>query len=72
MFLDWFTLIVVVTYLAYEAYALKTGRTITISRWVYNASNGWPLLPFILGLVVGGLAVHFLWHWCPASGVGKG
>lgn len=47
-----------------EWYALHTNRT-TLSRYVWNASKRWPVLPFVLGCIVGGLAVHFWWHWCP-------
>ena len=50
--------------LGYEAYALATGRT-TLSRQMVAWTRAWPLLPFLGGLVAGGLAVHFWWPWCP-------
>lgn len=50
-----------------ETYALKRNK-LTLSRYVWNASKAWPLLPFLLGALVGGLAVHFFWHWCPDLG----
>jgi len=56
--------IVIVALLSYEAWAIHTERT-TLSRMVWRASLAWPPLPFVVGLVCGGLAVHFWWHWCP-------
>ena len=50
--------------LAYEGYALATGKR-TLSRMMYDASKAWPLLPYVWGVVTGGLAVHFWWNWCP-------
>ena len=44
----------------YEAWALKTGRT-TLSRMVWRASAGFPLLPFLVGLGLGILAAHLWW-----------
>ncbi len=48
-----------------ETWALRTGR-LTLSRVTWEASRAWPPLPFVIGLVAGGLAVHFWWHWCPS------
>jgi threonine/homoserine/homoserine lactone efflux protein len=50
--------------LAYEFFALATGRK-TLSRQMWEWSQAWPLLPWLVGVVMGGLAVHFFWHWCP-------
>lgn len=47
-----------------EGYALKHNKT-TLSRFVWNTSKAWPPLPWVIGNVTGGLAVHFWWHWCP-------
>lgn len=56
--------------LAYEMYALKTGRK-TLSRMVYEANAAWPLVSTLVGFVVGGLLVHFFWQWCPGDrGIG--
>ena len=52
---------IAVTFAAAEGYALKTGR-ITLSRSVWTWSKNFPLLPFLAGLLAGGLAVHFWWE----------
>ena len=57
-------LLAVIVLLGYEAFALKTGRR-TLSRQMWIWTQAWPLMPFLWGLVTGGLAVHFFWHWCP-------
>lgn len=53
-----------VTFALLEGHALRTNR-LTLSRFTWNVSKAWPPLPFVIGLVVGGLATHFWWHWCP-------
>lgn len=50
--------------LAYETYALITERR-TLSRMVVDATRAWGVLPFVAGIVVGMLASHFWWRWCP-------
>lgn len=57
-------IIAIVFLLCYEMWALKTGRT-TLSRMMWNAQQHFGALEFLVGLVCGGLAVHFFWHWCP-------
>ena len=57
-------LVIVASFAAFEGYALHTGRT-TLSRFTWTISQKWPPMPFVLGLIAGGLAVHFWWHWCP-------
>jgi hypothetical protein len=52
------------SFAVFEGYALRNNK-LTLSRFTWNASKAWPLLPFVMGLVVGGLATHFFWHWCP-------
>lgn len=52
----------VVSFACLEGYALYSPTGMTLSRVVYNASLAWP---FLMGLVAGGLAVHFWWHWTP-------
>ena len=44
----------------FESFAIMTGRE-TLSVYVRNVSAAWGPLPFLMGLVVGGLAVHFWW-----------
>jgi len=43
-----------------ETYALMNKRQ-TLSRWVWTVSKAFPLFPWIVGVLVGGLAVHFWW-----------
>lgn len=54
-----------------ERYAIKRGKT-TLSRYTWNAFLRWPLIAVIFGMVFGGLAVHFFWHWCPPGSVSAG
>lgn len=44
----------------------------TLSHAVYTIGSKWPLSIFIMGLFVGGLAVHFFWHFCPPGSVSSG
>lgn len=49
----------VVSALAYDLYAYrKSGGEATISNWVRTMSREWPMIPFILGVLVG----HFFWY----------
>ena len=50
--------------LAYETVALATERR-TLSRMMYDWNNRWPFFSTLVGLVVGGLLVHFFWQYCP-------
>ena len=47
-----------------EGWALATGN-LSLSRFTFNLTQAWPLLPWVLGCIAGGLAVHFWWHWAP-------
>ena len=47
-----------------ETWAIMTGGT-TLSRYTYEITKAWPPLIFLLGMIVGGLGVHFWWHWNP-------
>lgn len=50
-----------------ERYAFKhPDRTNTLSRFMWNLGQKFPLTLFLVGVVIGGLAVHFWWNWCPA------
>lgn len=44
----------------------------TFSFFMWTLSQRWPLWTFIWGMLVGGLAVHFLWHWCPPGSTSMG
>lgn len=44
----------------------------TLSYFVYTIGAHFPLSIFLMGLIVGGLAVHFYWHWCPAGSIQGG
>lgn len=59
-------ILIVVVLLGLEAFALLTGRT-TLSRFVWEISEAWPLFIFLAGFACGGLAVHFWWHWTPKT-----
>ena len=60
--LAWVTAVAIL--LGYEWFALATGRK-TLSRQVFDWTQAWGLFPWLAGVVCGGLAVHFFWHWCP-------
>lgn len=64
-------LAIIATFAFLEAYAFRHNTT-TLSRYVYASSKAWPVLPFIIGLIVGAVAVHFWWQWCPELGIGNG
>src|SRR5262245_25604984 len=63
-FMSWiwagWIIFLIVSFAAFEAFAIAT-RRMTLSRFVWTASKNFPLLPFIAGLLAGGLAVHFWW-----------
>lgn len=56
-------IVAVLAILGLEAYTYFTDRT-TLSGYVVRFTQDWPLLPFIVGLIVGALAAHFWWPWC--------
>ena len=57
----------------YIALRKKDDKTTpTFSFWMYTMGRKWPLWIFIWGVLVGGLAVHFLWHWCPPGSTNVG
>jgi len=51
-----------------EGWAIAHGG-VTLSQFTATVSRAWPLLPWVCGLIVGGLAVHFWWQWTPAVGL---
>jgi hypothetical protein len=66
-----FALAFVVGFAVIEGWALATGGT-TLSRYTYELSKDWPVLPWLIGVVQGGLAVHFWWHWTVPGEAGDG
>lgn len=52
--------LIAASFAGFETLALMTG-TPTLSRSVWTWSQAFPLLPFLAGLLAGGLAVHFWW-----------
>jgi hypothetical protein len=51
---------------AFEAYALNhPNRQWTLSRTMAYVGQQWPLSIGLLGMLFGGLLVHFYWHFCP-------
>ena len=44
--------------IAYDIYAVLKGK-LTISWIVFDISRKWPIVPFLFGFLVGGLAGHF-------------
>jgi hypothetical protein len=50
----------VASFAALEAYAIIKNKK-TLSRTVWTWSKNFPLLPWIAGVLCGGLAVHFWW-----------
>lgn len=63
--------VIVISFAAFEGYALKTDRT-TLSRYTWDLSKAWPPFPALFGMIFGGLIVHFWWHWCPVGTVSLG
>lgn len=51
---------IAVTFAIGESWALYHNKP-TLSRSVWTWSVAFPLLPFLAGLLAGGLAVHFWW-----------
>ncbi len=67
------TLGAILFFAVFEAIAFRHGsRTNTLSHAVYTVGAKWPLSIFLMGNFVGGLAVHFFWHWCPPGSVSTG
>lgn len=40
----------------------------TLSWTIWDWSKHWPLLPFLIGMLFGGLGVHFFWIPSTAAG----
>jgi hypothetical protein len=59
----------VIEFAIYETWNLHKG-TPTLSRSVWTWTQNFPLLPFLAGLLAGGLAVHFWWMGAPGLNCG--
>ncbi len=56
--------IVLVSFAALEGYALRhPERQWTLSRTISDLGKRWPLSIALLGMLFGGLLVHFYWPW---------
>lgn len=64
-------LAVVVSFGVIEGLALATGNT-TLSRFTWEVYEKWPLIAVVYGMIFGGLAVHFWWHWSPPGSENNG
>ena len=59
------------SFVYFEWKAVKKG-TPTLSRSVWDLFRVFPLSGVALGMLFGGLLVHFFWHWCPPGSVSNG
>jgi hypothetical protein len=67
-------LLIAIIYFAIFEYLgfVKPGKFNTLSHAVYTVGAHWTLAIFFMGSFVGGLGVHFFWHWCPAGSISGG
>ncbi len=70
MIVGWTALILVniVIFAILESYALSRSDPdggITLSRYVWELSQAWPPIVFLLGMLTGILVSHFWWRWNP-------
>ena len=65
-------LVLIIGFAVIEGAALRSGTPSTLSDFTVWLSHVWGPLPFVLGIVVGGLGVHFWWHWTPDPRDGGG
>lgn len=69
MVIGWtvFGLVWVVIFAVMEGYALTHDDAITLSQFTVNIIYAWPPISVLVGMVIGGLIVHFMWPWVPAQ-----
>jgi hypothetical protein len=71
----WVLVSVFGTFAIFETLALQTGG-LSLSMFTWQLGAKFPLAIFafglVIGLLVGGLAVHFYWHWLPPGAVSSG
>ena len=63
-------LLIMISFGVLEGLAFHGG--ITLSRFTWDLSQAWPEIPVIYGMIFGGLAVHFWWHWSPPGSKSEG
>lgn len=54
----------VVSFSIFEAIAIGYGG-MTLSMFTWILSQKWPPIIWVMGVLAGGLTVHFFWHWNP-------
>lgn len=55
---------IVITFAVPEGIAIWKHGT-TFSQFMATMQYEWPLWMYVWGVLMGGLAVHFFWHWVP-------
>lgn len=64
----WFLAIVAVIFIALELFAHFTHKIPTLSQLIWRWERIYPIIPFLLGLIVGILIVHFFGtNACPPA-----
>lgn len=64
--MNWYTiwtawlLCLIASFAVLEGYALYSNG-LTLSRFTWIVTKDWPLMPWLCGVLAGGLAVHFFW-----------
>lgn len=56
----------ILTFGIFETWALLT-KGLTLSMFTWHVSEQWPPIIWLCGVLAGGLAVHFWWHWNPPT-----
>jgi hypothetical protein len=64
-------IVIMVSFAIIEGTAIATGG-VTLSRYTWDLTLAWPLIPVVYGGVFIGLAVHFWWHWNPPGSDSRG
>lgn len=60
-----FALACVLGFAVLEYLALTDPEGLSLSQWYVDITQAWPPIKTIVGMVVGGLIVHFGWWWVP-------
>lgn len=62
---------IALTFAIPEGIALWRGG-MTFSSFMWTMTQAWGDWPFVWGVLIGGLAVHFWWHWMPPGASSHG